>query len=117
MKKGTNKTDKERYMNLLVDFAFKKIFGENKTLLIDFLNVVIQKEEKIEDIEYLLPEQMTKWREDRQAVFDIYCRSTQGERFIIELQIAQQHYFMERMLFYLTFPIQSEIKKVREVLR
>jgi predicted transposase/invertase (TIGR01784 family) len=110
MKKKTNKTDNGRYMNLLVDFAFKKVFGENKTLLIDFLNVVIQKEKKIETIEYLQPEQMTKWKEDRRAVFDIYCK-TQDERFIIELQIAPQHHFMERLLFYLTFPIQSGIKK------
>jgi len=106
-----HQTEYGRYMNLLVDFAFKKIFGEKKALLIDFLNVVLQKEEKIEDIEYLQPEQMTKWREDRRAVFDIYCRSTQGERFIIELQIAQQYHFLERLLFYLTFPIQSGIKK------
>ena len=111
MKKKRNKTDNGRYMNLLVDFAFKKILGENKMLLIDFLNVVIQKEEKIETIEYLLPEQMTKWKEDRRAVFEIYCKNTQGERFIIELQIAQQNHFMERLLFYLTFPIQSGIKK------
>ena len=111
MKKERIEPDDGRYMNLLVDFAFKKVFGENKTLLIDFLNAVIQKEERIEDIEYLQPEQMTKWHEDRRAVFDIYCRSTQGERFIIELQIAQQQHFLERLLFYLTFPIQSEIKK------
>ena len=71
MKAKKSKTDNGRYMNLLVDFAFKKVFGENKNLLIDFLNVVIQKEEKIATIEYLQPEQMTKWKEDRRAVFDI----------------------------------------------
>jgi predicted transposase/invertase (TIGR01784 family) len=87
------------------------VFGENKALLIDFLNVVIQKEQKIDSIEYLQPEQMTKWKYDRRAIFDIYCKSTQGERFIVELQIAQQQFFMERLLFYLSFPIQNSIKR------
>jgi predicted transposase/invertase (TIGR01784 family) len=54
---------------------------------------------------------MTKWKHDRRAIFDIYCKSTQGERFIVELQIAQQQFFMERLLFYLSFPIQNSIKR------
>nr|MDU9045545.1 PD-(D/E)XK nuclease family transposase [Candidatus Electrothrix aestuarii] len=38
---------KERYINLLTDYGFKKIFGEepNKNLLLDFLNELLKEEQ------------------------------------------------------------------------
>jgi len=47
------------YLNLLIDFGFHKIFGDesNKDLLIDFLNEIIREEDRITDINYLVTEQ------------------------------------------------------------
>jgi predicted transposase/invertase (TIGR01784 family) len=112
MKKGRiEKWEKSRYMELRTDFTFKRVFGENKAILIDFLNVIIQKEDKIEDIEYLLTEQLPEEKKQRRAIFDIFCKSNKGEEFIIELQIASQRNFLDRLLYYMSFPIRRQAKK------
>ena len=43
-----------------------------------------------------------------EAIFDLYCIGTNGERFIVEMQKAKQDYFKERSVFYATFPIQEQ---------
>ena len=45
----------ERYISLLTDFGFKRIFGTdpNKELLINFLNSLFDGEEVIKDVKYL----------------------------------------------------------------
>jgi predicted transposase/invertase (TIGR01784 family) len=105
-----------RYMNMMTDFAFKKIFAteENKALLIAFLNETVpprETKEAIVDVQYLPTEQLGNIEEDRKAIFDIYCTDAKGKRYIIEMQIGRQEHFMERSLFYATFPVQSQAVK------
>ncbi|RZK18428.1 MAG: Rpn family recombination-promoting nuclease/putative transposase, partial [Hymenobacter sp.] len=45
---------------------------------------------------------------ERKAIFDIYCESETGEKFIVELQKAKQNYFKDRTVFYSTFPIREQ---------
>jgi len=102
------------YINLFTDFGFKRIFGteRNKDLLIDFLNNLLAAENaQITDLNYLNAEQLGKQNKDRKAVFDLYCENDQGEKFIIELQRAEQSYFKDRSLYYATFPLQEQGKK------
>ena len=49
--------------------------------------------------------------DERKSVFDIYCESETGERFIVEMQKAKMHFFKDRSLFYSTFPIREQGKK------
>lgn len=104
-------TVKERYINPFTDFGFKKLFGTelNKDLLIDFLNeVVLPQNKKIADLKYRSNEHMGQTELDRKAIFDLYCISSNGERFIVEMQKAKQNYFKDRSVFYSTFPIQEQ---------
>lgn len=104
----------EKYVNPFTDFGFKKIFGEepNKALLIDFLGELLRDEEsKIVDLEYMNNEQIGRLETDRRAIFDLYCRSQSGERFIVELQKTKQKNFKDRSLYYATFPIQEQGKR------
>lgn len=104
----------EKYVNPFTDFGFKKIFGEepNKGLLIDFLGELLRDEEsKIVDLEYMNNEQIGRLETDRRAIFDLYCRSQSGERFIVELQKTKQKNFKDRSLYYATFPIQEQGKR------
>ncbi|MEO0648613.1 MAG: Rpn family recombination-promoting nuclease/putative transposase, partial [Cyanobacteria bacterium J06650_10] len=48
---------------------------------------------------------------DRKAIFDIYCKSESGERFIVEIQKAKQNFFKDRSVYYATFPIQEQAQK------
>ncbi len=104
----------DKYIDLLTDFGFKKIFGEeaNKELLIDFLNSLLEKEKgKITEITYLKTEKLGMSQLDRKAIYDIYCESQTGEKFIVELQKAEQGFFKERSIYYATFPIQEQAIK------
>jgi predicted transposase/invertase (TIGR01784 family) len=98
------------YMNPLTDFGFKKLFAteSNKELLIDFLNEIIKEEGCITDIEYQPTLQSGNTEDDRKAVFDIFCKNEKDEYFIVEMQKAKQTHFVDRSLFYSTFPIQSQ---------
>ena len=103
----------EKYVNPFTDFGFKKIFGEepNKDLLIDFLNQVLPPHHQIKDLTYLNTEHLGISELDRKAMFDLYCESPSGEKFIVEMQKAKQNFFKDRSVYYATFPIQQQAKK------
>ena len=103
----------ERYINPFTDFGFKRLFGTemNKELLISFLNSLFHGYEDIVDISYRNTEQLGSLVQDRKAVFDVYCENTKGEKFIVEMQKAEQNYFKDRSIFYATFPIREQAKR------
>ena len=103
----------ERYISLLTDFGFKRIFGTslNKDLLINFLNSLFKKEQVITDVKYLNSEHVGDIYTDRKAIFDVYCENEKGEKFIVEMQNAYQKYFKDRSLYYATFPIKEQARK------
>jgi len=104
---------KDRYINPFTDFGFKKLFGSepNKDLLIDFLNELIKERGRIQTLTYLKAEQLGLSEAERRAVFDLYCESETGEKFIVELQKAKQKYFKDRSVFYSTFPIREQAQR------
>ena len=103
----------ERYISLLTDFGFKRIFGSkpNKDLLINFLNSLFKKEQVITDVKYLNSEHVGDVYTDRKAIFDVYCENEKGEKFIVEMQNAYQRFFKDRSLYYATFPIKEQAPK------
>lgn len=103
----------ERYVNFYTDFAFKKLFGTeaNKELLISFLNAMFDGRENIKDITYITTEHLPDTARERRAVFDVYCESTDGDKFLIEMQKANQEYFKDRSVYYSTFPIREQAKR------
>jgi len=104
---------KEKYINPFTDYGFKRLFGEepSKDLLLDFLNELLgDKEGKILELSYQPNDSLPTTVGNRKAIFDIYCINEKGEHFIVEMQKVEQQYFKDRMLFYSTFPIQSQAK-------
>ena len=103
----------ERYISLLTDFGFKRIFGTkpNKDLLIDFLNSLFYDEQVIKDVTFLNSEHVGDVHSERKAIFDVYCENEKGEKFIVEMQNASQKYFKDRSLYYATFPIREQAQK------
>lgn len=103
----------ERYISLLTDFGFKRIFGTapNKSLLISFLNSLFDGEQIIKDVKYLNSEHVGDVYAERKAIFDVYCENEHGEKFIVEMQNAHQTYFKDRSLYYATYPIREQAPK------
>jgi len=103
----------DRYINPLTDFGFKRLFGTepNKNLLIDFLNVILPAQHRVKDLTYRSTENLGNTPIDRKAVFDLYCESEKGEKFIVEMQKAKHNYFKDRSIYYASFPIQDQAPK------
>ena len=103
----------EKYLNPFTDFGFKKLFGSepNKDLLIDFLNQLLPDHHQIQDLSFTHNELLGDTVLDRGAVFDLYCVSQSGERFIVEMQKAKQNFFKDRSIFYATFPIREQAQR------
>ena len=66
---------KAKYINLMVDWSFKRVFGTevNKDILIEFLKVIFP-QFAITDITYIPTEQLGIMEEDRKAIFDVLCK-------------------------------------------
>ncbi len=114
MYKKTKMPEQQTYMDPFTDYGFKKLFGEeeSKIFLIDFLNSVLEGFiPQIKELTYNKTEHLGNKLIDRNAVFDLYCKSPEGTSFIIELQKVKQDYFKQRSLFYSTFAIQEQAPK------
>ncbi len=104
---------KDKFIDPFTDFGFKQLFGTepNKELLIDFLNQILPEKHRIQELAYLSVEKLGATIADRKAIFDLYCTSPTGERFIVEIQKSKQNFFQDRSLFYATFPVQDQALK------
>jgi predicted transposase/invertase (TIGR01784 family) len=102
---------KEKYINPFTDYGFKRLFGEefSKDLLLDFLNELLKEEQGvIKEIVYKRTDKLGTAKEDRKAIFDLYCENERGEKFIVEMQKTKQKFFKDRTLYYSTFPIREQ---------
>ncbi|HZY36757.1 MAG TPA: Rpn family recombination-promoting nuclease/putative transposase [Mucilaginibacter sp.] len=104
-----------RYIDPLVDFAFKKIFGSepNKDLLIAFLNEVFKGRKHIADLVYNKNEHPGELTDEGAAIFDLLCTGDSDEKFLIEVQRGRQGRFKERALFYTSRLISDQAPKGR----
>ena len=104
-----------RYIDPLVDFAFKKNFGSepNKDLLIAFLNEVFRGRKYIIDLVYDKNEHPGDLRNEGAAIFDLLCTGKDGEKFLIEVQRGRQGNFKDRALFYTSRLISGQAPKGR----
>lgn len=103
----------ERYINPRTDFGFKRLFGSefNKELLVSFLNAMFHGEQTVKDVTYLNSEQLGDRQDERRAVFDVFCESEKGEKFIVEMQNVYQEFFKDRTIYYSTFPIREQAQR------
>ena len=100
------------YVDLKTDFGFKTVFGResSKRILIEFFKQLIP-EETIEDITYIDKEFKGRNEDARGCVFDVYCITPDGRRFIVEMQQSVSSSFLSRSVFYATFPIQDMVNQ------
>ena len=82
------------------DVAFRKIFGseKNKDILIHFLNdmVVFKEKEPIEDVTFLKTVQDPDIAAQKTSIVDILAKDTQGNQYIVEMQVAKEKGFEKR---------------------
>lgn len=101
-----------KYVDLLSDIGFKHVFGReaNKEILIVFLNEFLP-DRKISDIEHIRNEQIPLNYKNKKSIYDLYCKSDDGSRIIVEVQHQAQDDYVDRTLYYTTFAIQNQLKR------
>lgn len=67
--------------------------------------------DEILDITYINAEQLGRKASERKAIFDVYCTTKSGARFIVEMQNVFQQFFKDRSVYYSSFPIREMAKK------
>lgn len=102
---------KFKYADLLNDEVFKLVFGRESTkdVMIEFLNQVIP-DRKITNLDFMDKEMHPVERDLKGAVYDMFCRTDDGSRIIVEVQRRKQPFYPERALYYSTFQIQRQVE-------
>lgn len=105
--------DQGKYICAYTDFGVKRLFGSelNKDILISFLNSFLNLKDKIVDLSYLSLEQLGDLVTDREAIFDVYCKTSDDAYIIVEMQNAAQNYFKDRIIFYSSFATRNQAPK------
>ena len=107
------KGNEPKYLNLLTDFGFKKMFGEqNKKFLIALINSILSDSVGvIEDVTYMNTEQLGERPTEKKMVYDIYCTTADRRHIIVELQVGGQPYFGDRAFTYVSRLVSKEAPK------
>ena len=102
-----------RFINPFTDWGFKRIFGQeiNKDLLIQFLNDLLVGERHITDLRFMDKEQLPEAKDQRGAIYDIFCETDTKEQIIVEMQHRRQPFFMDRSIFYASRAVVGQGKK------
>ena len=91
------------FLNPKNDSAFKRIFGseKNKDILIHFLNDMLGRNTNpVEEITFLPTVQDPETAALRSSTVDVMCKDTEGNQFIIEMQVDGKPGFEKRAQYY-----------------
>ncbi|MCE3198201.1 Rpn family recombination-promoting nuclease/putative transposase [Paenibacillus sonchi] len=87
-----------------VDFVFKRIFGSenNKDVLLAFLNRIFTEAGEPPLTEIILMNPYTNKEDplDKQSIFDVYAKTSEGKLIDIEMQLFNKYDIEKRTLFY-----------------
>ena len=78
----------KEFANLTRDVGFKIVFGtegQSENLLMTLLNRLLGL--KIVSLKYLPTERLGLTEEESKSLFDVYCKDSNGRRFLIEMQM------------------------------
>lgn len=99
-----------KYADLLDDDVFKLVFGQesSKDVMIEFLNQVIS-DRNIIDLDFMDKEMHSHDRGSKRSIYDMFCRTDDGSRIVVEVQRRKQMSYPERAIYYSTFQIQQQV--------
>ena len=112
MEKTSSLGLKGPFADLTNDVAFKWIFGRetNKDLLMALLNELIP-DRDITDITLFKESNLPYAKELKKGVFDISCKTANGEYIDVEVQVKPQDWYADRCLYYSTYNLQEQISE------
>jgi len=104
-----------QFIDPRVDFAFKKIFGnENaKDILIDFLNSILGLEGvyRIKEVVILDPYQAPKIKYTKKSYVDVRCTDERNIQYIVEMQVEYVKGMEKRIIYNASKRYSNQIEK------
>lgn len=99
-----------KYADLLDDDVFKLVFGQesSKYVMIEFLNQVIP-DRTIVDLDFVDKEMHPLDRSRKNSVYDMFCKTDDGSRIVVEVQRRKQATYVERAIYYSTYQIGGQV--------
>ena len=99
-----------KYADLMNDDVFKLVFGQesSKDVMIEFLNLVIT-DRVIVDLDFMDKEMKALDRDRKDSVYDMFCKTDDGSRIVVEVQRRKQDTYIERSIYYSTFQIRNQV--------
>lgn len=103
----------ERFISMLSDYGFKVTFGnEDDTLFLRrALQALIQSAVPIVDISFDDSTFEGLTRDSRGGIYDIICTDAEKNTYIIEMQVAEYKYLVQRLKFYALHKFNTMVKK------
>lgn len=91
-----------RFVDPKTDIAFKKVFGNqaHKSILIEFLNEILELEYPIADVEISNTYQPPKLDGLKETSLDVKAKDTQQREFMVEMQVEKEAWFCKRAMYY-----------------
>lgn len=105
----------ERFISMLSDYGFKVTFGnEYDTLFVrKALQVLINSDIPIIEISFDDSTFEGLARDSRGGIYDIICTDANQNTYIIEMQVAEYKYLIQRLKFYALHKFNTMVKKGR----
>jgi predicted transposase/invertase (TIGR01784 family) len=104
-----------KFVDIKNDIAFRKIFGNAKKsiCLISFLNAVLELEgnNRIKSVTLLNPYLIPRVAEEKSSIIDVRATDQKGQRFVVEMQVADKKGFNERVQYYTARDFSMQIDK------
>ena len=99
-----------KFIYPFTDFGFKYIFGSKTSgeFLKDFLNSLFEDDPRfspITEIKYENPEKTKRSKDEKSVIYDIHCTTSNGKKFIVEMQNGSQEFFVARSVYYVSMTI------------
>ena len=105
------------FIDLTTDFGFKRVF-KRKEFMISFINSLLKsysKKEIVTDVTYMNTEDEGEVHKDKRIVFDLKCKTQDGDFFIVEMQKRGQEHFDDRIVYYMSRSIALQGKQGDEL--
>lgn len=108
------------FIDPMSDGGFKRLFGiegKSETFLIDFLNGIFQEDEsigRIESVRYLNNEHNSLNVHHKEIRYDLYCETSTGHRFIVEMQRDVRPHFEKRAVYYVSKAVAEQLTADQE---
>lgn len=90
------------FIKLRSDYGFKRAFAspQHAEVLRKFLNALFEGKMEVTEITFQDKEVLPPDRNGKRIIYDVYCTTSTGYHFVVEMQQEQSDLFGKRMVFY-----------------